>query len=342
MTSLCSIVIPTCKRAKSLKNTLDALALQETTSRFEVVVVSDGPDADTEAIASEYAAPYPLIWKWNPENLGLAATRNRGVHAASGEIILFLDDDCIPAPGWISDHLRHHNDGKSRVVLGRFHTVYDRPPRDHTEAFLREMQDGYFENAWQALGSTRPDPSAYWIGLNSSLPRSLYLELGGADCRLRLNEETDMAERAIKAGVEFLFDSGLLITHCEDKDLEADRHLRAELFAYCELLRALELGSEAATWPTLGAIHFGNRWYWRLKDRFSWHFPAAAIFTGRLFRCITNATGSKNAFKISDAFLFAARYWSIVRSSGITLDRLRDIAEREWKRRRSIGEECNP
>jgi glycosyltransferase involved in cell wall biosynthesis len=325
-----------------LKNTLHALALQETTNRFEVVVASDGRDADTESIAVAYAAPYSLVWKWNPENLGPAATRNLGVHAASGEIILFLDDDCIPTPGWINGHLSHHIDGKNRVVLGRFHTVYDRPPHNHTEAFLRELQDHSFDRFWQVLSSTRPDPSMYWIGLNSSLPRALYMELGEADCRLRVNEDMDMAERAVNAGVEFLFDSKLLIAHCEDKDLEADRKLRAPLFAQCELLRALELGSEAATWPTLGSLHFGDRWYWRFKDRLSWHFPAAANLAGRLFRWITNATGSRSAFKISDAFLFAPRYWQAVRSSGITLGRLREITEREWKRRQSDGAECKP
>jgi O-antigen biosynthesis protein len=63
---------------------------------FEVIVVNDGSSDATPAIAREYG--FRVI---DSENGGLSRARNLGLHAASGEIVAYLDDDAYPDPHWL-------------------------------------------------------------------------------------------------------------------------------------------------------------------------------------------------------------------------------------------------
>jgi glycosyltransferase involved in cell wall biosynthesis len=61
------------------------------------VVVNDGSTDNTATVVQTFAG-VRLI---NQANAGPAAARNRGASEATGAIILFTDDDCIPMAGWL-------------------------------------------------------------------------------------------------------------------------------------------------------------------------------------------------------------------------------------------------
>jgi len=52
------------------------------------------------------------------DNHGAYAARNRGVAAASGDIIAFIDPDCIADPGWLAGIARAFDDAACEVALG--------------------------------------------------------------------------------------------------------------------------------------------------------------------------------------------------------------------------------
>lgn len=64
---------------------------------FEVIVVIDGSTDRTATMVREY--DFRVI---EQENRGLSAARNRGLEAATGEIVAYLDDDAYPDPHWLS------------------------------------------------------------------------------------------------------------------------------------------------------------------------------------------------------------------------------------------------
>jgi glycosyltransferase involved in cell wall biosynthesis len=89
-----SLIIITFNRAALLERTLAGLTRQ-TRQIDEVIVVDNGPTADTERVACSFTARYV------PEpRRGYANARNRGLAEAGGEVIYFLDDDCVPEPDW--------------------------------------------------------------------------------------------------------------------------------------------------------------------------------------------------------------------------------------------------
>src|SRR4051794_5093629 len=103
----CSVIIPTWRRAHALRETLESL-IDQTGAEFDVVVVSDGEDDQTRRLSTCFHTSYPVRWIFHEQNMGLASARNSGAHAASGDILLFVDDDTPAEPGLIEAHITHH------------------------------------------------------------------------------------------------------------------------------------------------------------------------------------------------------------------------------------------
>jgi glycosyltransferase involved in cell wall biosynthesis len=106
-----SVVIPTYNRREVLVRTLNAFADQDIQIKYEVIVCDDGSSDDTAdtVIRMMRESSFELRYV-RQERAGwrLAATRNMGIAAATGSLILFLDDDIIPIPSFLSAHYKAH------------------------------------------------------------------------------------------------------------------------------------------------------------------------------------------------------------------------------------------
>jgi glycosyltransferase involved in cell wall biosynthesis len=101
-----SVVIPTYKRPSLLRKCLHALYNQVFNKfDYEIIVVSDGPDLSTlYALRNFLVLAFPKFeYVQLPEKKGPAAARNAGWKKASGDLIAFTDDDCIPDPYWLKN-----------------------------------------------------------------------------------------------------------------------------------------------------------------------------------------------------------------------------------------------
>jgi len=92
-----SVVVPTRGRAMLLERCLDALAVQDIDEPYEVIVVDDGAqEAATTSLRDGLEVKLLRSFGRGP-----AGARNVGVAAASGEIVLFTDDDTVPGRHWV-------------------------------------------------------------------------------------------------------------------------------------------------------------------------------------------------------------------------------------------------
>ncbi len=106
-----SVVIPTYNRKDTLGRVLDALMHQTAQAEIaEILVVDDGSSDGTASLVAEAAERSPTSIRYlGQENKGRSAARNRGIREAKGEILLFLDDDEIPAPNMVEEHMTWHH-----------------------------------------------------------------------------------------------------------------------------------------------------------------------------------------------------------------------------------------
>jgi O-antigen biosynthesis protein len=91
-----SVVVCSCDGARTIEQTLAALQKLDYPD-YEVIVIDDGSTDRTSTIAGSY--PVKLI---RTENRGLSAARNRGLEAATGEIVAYIDDDAYPDAHWLT------------------------------------------------------------------------------------------------------------------------------------------------------------------------------------------------------------------------------------------------
>lgn len=125
-----SFVIPAYNEASDIADTLEAAWAQRYPAR-EVIVVDDGSTDATRAILRELKnAGRELTLIEHQKNRGIAATRNTGLLAASGDVVVFLDADDHPAPDFLQRLVPLYQQGvesvcvESRVehqdVIGRY------------------------------------------------------------------------------------------------------------------------------------------------------------------------------------------------------------------------------
>lgn len=113
-----SLIVPTHNKLGLLRRTLKSLEGQTLPqSQFEVVVVDDGGTDETEGFLTGYPGPLNLRAVRNPATRGRAAARNAGLRVATGDLIVFLDDDMEVTPGFLEAHREFHA-GAARVGVG--------------------------------------------------------------------------------------------------------------------------------------------------------------------------------------------------------------------------------
>ncbi len=193
-----SVVVPTHNRADRIVRLLTALAAQLRTEPFEVVVVDDASTDDTLARLSAVSSslPFPLVLIESKEQAGPAGARNRGWRAAQGDLIAFIDDDCVPDPGWL--HAVVAALDEADIVIGR-----TKPPDD--QLGLIGPFSNYLDLTHNQSFST----------CNIAYRRQVLEKMEGFDASFVWpnGEDTDLGLRAVKAGFHDRYEPEARVWH---------------------------------------------------------------------------------------------------------------------------------
>lgn len=102
MSTEVAVIVPVYNAEATLGDTLEALEGQDHPT-FEIIIVDDGSTDRSPSIARTFAGrSRHRVTMLEQDNQGPATARNRGVEATEADIIVFLDADCIPPPGWLT------------------------------------------------------------------------------------------------------------------------------------------------------------------------------------------------------------------------------------------------
>lgn len=120
-TPLVTIIIPAYNAAQFLPEAVNSIRQQSFQPSLEIILVDDGSTDETAALVPQLGADVRYIFQ---KNRGPAAARNRGIAAARGEIIGFLDaDDLYPPDKFQIQVTRLLNDPSVDLVQGRIKYV---------------------------------------------------------------------------------------------------------------------------------------------------------------------------------------------------------------------------
>ena len=178
-----SIVICTRFRAQDLNVCLASMS-EEMTKGRDIVVVDNGPDPETEAVVRSY----PNVRYVIEPRAGLSRARNKGILEAYGDVVVFVDDDVRPEPGWIEPLLASFTP-KVDVVCGL--VLPDTLEADAQIAFQYDLGFGgmgyfpiVFDQDFLDRSSGSPHVWEIGAGANMAVRRQRVLELGGFDERI--------------------------------------------------------------------------------------------------------------------------------------------------------------
>lgn len=183
--------------------------------RHQVVLVDDGSSDGTPAFLQTLQDRPNFRILSNADNLGYAASNNRGAAAASGEIIVFLNNDLEFAPGWLEPMLELLRTLPSAGAVGNVQRNFATGLVDHAGIFfdLQGMPTHAHKNR-------RNPPKGEWIERHAltaacmAIPRETFLRVGGFDEGYRNGfEDVDLCMKLRREGLRLYVSLRSVIRH---------------------------------------------------------------------------------------------------------------------------------
>lgn len=169
----------------------------------EVVVVDNGSEPPYEAAAVR-----------NDENRGFAVASNQGAAVASGDLLVFLNNDTVCTPGWLDAMVARWSGDD--VVVGA-HLTYPDGGTQHSGVFFRRDAAGRLE----AFNRTQPAGSGEVPAVTGAcllISRKRFAELGGFDEGFRnAYEDVDLLLKHRREGGRVWFESSSVVVHLESR-----------------------------------------------------------------------------------------------------------------------------
>jgi glycosyltransferase involved in cell wall biosynthesis len=196
-----SVIIPSYNSEATIEKCLESILGQAFPGEFEVIVVDSSSDKTPDIIRSRYPSVqcHHFDRKTDP-----GTARNFGVSLAQGEILLFIDSDCIARPGWLYRLVSLHRQVKYGIVGG---AVENANPGSvvSLSSYVAEFGD--------CLPAMREGPTRHLPTCNISYKRRIFEKYGGFDPRYYPQEDYHFHWRLGKAGEEIYFDPDARVAH---------------------------------------------------------------------------------------------------------------------------------
>lgn len=201
-----SVVIPTFQGEHKIMTVLNSLAKQKF-KNFEVIVVIDGSTDNTEAMLSDLKLPLTMRIVKQP-NKGRAGTRNTGALHATGEVIVFFDDDIEVPPDALEQYNRQYDDGYQVIVGGFFPLQSIKNEFYEYASYLNDKWGGSVNNNQKGFMS-----KPYISAANFVIQKKIFHDLNGFDEGLRDAEDFDLAVRLFERNIPIYFNPDIAVAH---------------------------------------------------------------------------------------------------------------------------------
>ncbi len=200
MGPLISIIVPNHNGAATLDHCLKA-AFASDYDKFEVVVVDDCSD-DT---SREIIAAYPCSLIRLPRRAGAAVARNTGAAHSKGEVLFFIDADCLLEPDALARAARAMAGHGSGTAIGGTYTL-----RPFDPGFFNLFQSAFIHHA-ETRNPDRPDYIAsHALVINSETFKK---SSGFPETFMPIIEDVEFSHRLRKMGVKLVMEPKILVRH---------------------------------------------------------------------------------------------------------------------------------
>jgi GT2 family glycosyltransferase len=196
-----TVIVPFHRHLWQLRESLGAI--RRSLPEAQVVVAADGAVEDCAGVVHEHGATLLTI-PGGP--VGPATARNHASRIATGDLLLFVDTDVVPAPDTLAAMCAML--ATTPEVDGVFGAYDERPPAANFASQFKNLTHAYTHAV------ARPEATTFWAGLGV-VRRSAFHAVGGFDERFRRPsvEDIDLGYRLRAAGFRLRLDPAFRGTH---------------------------------------------------------------------------------------------------------------------------------
>jgi len=178
-----SIVIPCFNEAENIGKCIDSIRRQQYNGEFEIIAVDNGSTDDTAKIIKNKG----IILKY-AERKGPAPAKNEGIKKAKGNIIAFIDGDCIATKDWLKNIVSGFENSDVGCVAGSIKAMED-DNLSPLERFL--IKKGHLSQAQHIENSFLP----FAATANAAYRKEVFDKIGLFDQELLIGEDADLSWR---------------------------------------------------------------------------------------------------------------------------------------------------
>jgi GT2 family glycosyltransferase len=188
-----SFIIPVYNRPAETEELLRSLSLQSRKG-FEVVVVEDGSDIRSEAVADQYRDSLNISYFFK-ENSGPGPSRNYGCERAKGDYFIFLDSDCVLPPDYVRIVQEALQDDHADAFGGpdRAHEEFTGFQKAISFSMTSFLTTGGIRGGTEKMGKFHPR------SFNMGYSRKVFEATGGFS-NMRFGEDVDLSLRILEQG----------------------------------------------------------------------------------------------------------------------------------------------
>lgn len=189
-----SIIVPVFNESKNLDKCLNSLLSQNyPKTRYELIVVDNGSTDDSVNIAKNYTNKVFI-----KEDVKVGGVRNYGAKQAKGEVLAFIDGDCVASEKWLSEAVGYLGDKNVGGVGGGY--------------LLRE-RPSWVERGWKLSSAKETRKVKALAGGSFILSRSLFEKLGGFNEKINAGEDTKLSVDITDLGLDLWFLEECYVIH---------------------------------------------------------------------------------------------------------------------------------
>jgi mycofactocin glycosyltransferase len=210
---LVSVIIPVRNRPKDIKGCLESLAqLNYPQEKLEIIVVDDASTDHTVKVIEAFPVQLIALKKHKQASY----CRNIAASRAKGEILAFIDSDCLAGPQWLLELTPSFKDQSIGAVGGFVDGFYEKSGLDRYEKIKSSLNMGVWPKR-----SKRSDPFFYLPSCNLLVRRERFISLGGFKEKLVVGEDVDLCWRLRKKGLEIEYQPKGKIYHKHRNSIKA-------------------------------------------------------------------------------------------------------------------------